>query len=52
MSKLIELYDKRGKAVTAARAFLDSKRVNGDTLSAEDEAAWWHFLPKSVLTAS
>jgi HK97 family phage major capsid protein len=36
----MELYDKRGKAVTAARAFLDSRRTGGDTLSAEDEAAY------------
>lgn len=40
MSKLMELYDKRGKAVAAARTFLDSRRVNGDTLSAEDESVY------------
>ena len=40
MSKLLELYEKRGKAVADARAFLDSKRGAGDILSAEDSAAY------------
>jgi len=36
----MELYDKRGKAVVAARAFLDNRRADGDTLSAEDESVY------------
>lgn len=40
MSKLLELYEKRGKAVADARAFLDQKRGAGDILSAEDSAAY------------
>ncbi len=41
MSKLLELYDKRGKAVAMARAFLDGKRGDDNgTLSAEDEAVY------------
>jgi HK97 family phage major capsid protein len=40
MSKLLELYEKRTKAVNAARSFLESKRTNGDTLSAEDDATY------------
>ncbi|KGP75002.1 capsid protein [Desulfosporosinus sp. Tol-M] len=40
MSKLLELYEKRNKAVAATRAFLDSKRANGDILSAEDDATY------------
>jgi HK97 family phage major capsid protein len=40
MSKLLELYEKRNHAVTAARTFLDSKRGAGDILSAEDSAAY------------
>jgi HK97 family phage major capsid protein len=40
MSKLLELYDKRNHAVQDARAFLDSRRSAGDTLSADDEAAY------------
>jgi len=40
MSKLLELYEKRGKAVADARAFLDQKRGDGDILSAEDSAAY------------
>ena len=40
MSKLLELYEKRGKAVADARAFLDAKRGDGDILSAEDSAAY------------
>jgi HK97 family phage major capsid protein len=40
MSKLLELYEKRGKAVADARAFLDAKRGAGDILSAEDSAAY------------
>ena len=38
--KINELYDKRNKAITAARAFLDSKRGESDTLSAEDSATY------------
>jgi len=40
MSKLLELYEKRGKAVADARAFLDARRGDGDILSAEDSAAY------------
>ena len=40
MSKLLELYEKRGKAVADARAFLDAKRGTGDILSAEDSTAY------------
>ena len=41
MSKLFELYDKRNKAVAAARSFLDSKRGdNSGILSAEDETSY------------
>jgi HK97 family phage major capsid protein len=40
MSKLLELYEKRTKAVNAARSFLESKRTNSDTLSAEDDATY------------
>jgi len=40
MSKLLELYEKRNKAVADARAFLDAKRGEGDILSAEDSAAY------------
>lgn len=40
MSKLLELYEKRNKAVAATRAFLDSKRANGDILSADDDATY------------
>jgi HK97 family phage major capsid protein len=40
MSKLLELYEKRNKAVTAAHAFLDARRENGDTLAAEDSATY------------
>ena len=40
MSKLLALYEKRGKAVADARAFLDQKRGAGDILSAEDSAAY------------
>ncbi len=40
MTKLLELYEKRNKAVAAARAFLDSKRGDSDILSAEDEATY------------
>jgi len=40
MSKLLELYEKRGKVVADARAFLDQKRGAGDVLSAEDSAAY------------
>jgi HK97 family phage major capsid protein len=40
MNKLLELYEKRNKAVTAARAFLDEKRAVSDTLSTEDSATY------------
>jgi HK97 family phage major capsid protein len=40
MSKTLELMEKRGKAVTAARAFLDSRRKDGGALCAEDEATY------------
>ena len=38
--KINELYDKRNKAITAARAFLDEKRAVSNTLSAEDSATY------------
>jgi len=40
MNKLMELYEKRNKAVTTARAFLDSKRAENDILSDEDNATY------------
>lgn len=40
MNKLMELYEKRNKAVTTARAFLDSKRTENDILSDEDNATY------------
>lgn len=42
MSKMLELYEKRNKAVAAARAFLDRQRdvASNGTLSAEDEATY------------
>ena len=40
MNKLMELYEKRNNAVVAARAFLDSKRVENDILSDEDNATY------------
>lgn len=40
MSKLLELYEKRNKAVVAARAFLESKRTDSDILSDEDNATY------------
>ena len=40
MSKLLELYEKRNKAVAAARAFLESKRADSDILSDEDNATY------------
>ena len=40
MNKLMELYEKRNNAVVAARAFLDSKRVENDILSEEDNATY------------
>jgi len=40
MSKLLELYEKRNKAVAAARAFLDARRQGDGTLSAEDEVTY------------
>ena len=43
MSKILELYDKRNKAVNAARAFLDSRSAVSDTLNATDAAAYEHM---------
>ena len=40
MNKLMELYEKRNKAVADARAFLDNKRNESDVLSEEDNAAY------------
>ena len=41
MNKVMELYNKRNKAVADARAFLDSKRgKDTDVLSAEDETTY------------
>ena len=40
MSKINELYGKRNKAIADARAFLDTKRGDSDTLSAEDEGVY------------
>jgi len=40
MSKLLELYEKRNKSIAAARAFLDARRQEDGTLSAEDEMAY------------
>jgi HK97 family phage major capsid protein len=40
MSRLLELYEKRGKAVADARAFLDAKRGDSDILSGEDSTAY------------
>jgi HK97 family phage major capsid protein len=40
MSKTLELYEKRAKAVADARAFLDSKRGDNGALSAEDEGVY------------
>lgn len=40
MNKLMELYEKRNKAVADARAFLDSKRSDNDVLSDEDSAIY------------
>lgn len=40
MNKLMELYEKRNKAVADARAFLDSKRNESDVLSEEDNATY------------
>jgi hypothetical protein len=40
MPKLIELIEKRNKVLAAARAFLESKRGDNDTLSAEDDATY------------
>lgn len=40
MNKLMELYEKRNKAVVDARTFLDSKRKESDVLSEEDNAAY------------
>lgn len=40
MNKLMELYEKRNKAVADARAFLDNKRNESDVLSEEDNAIY------------
>lgn len=40
MNKIMELYEKRNKAVADARAFLDSKRAESDILSDEDNATY------------
>lgn len=40
MNKLMELYEKRNKAVADARVFLDSKRNESDVLSEEDNATY------------
>lgn len=40
MNKLMELYEKRNKAVADARTFLDSKRNESDILSDEDNAIY------------
>lgn len=40
MNKLMELYEKRNKAVADARAFLDSKRSDNDVLSDDDSATY------------
>lgn len=40
MNKLMELYEKRNKAVADARAFLDSKRNESDVLSEEDNSTY------------
>lgn len=40
MNKIMELYEKRNKAVADARAFLDSKRGESDILSDEDNATY------------
>lgn len=40
MNKLMELYEKRNKAVADARAFLDNKRGESDILSDEDNATY------------
>ncbi|WP_307992297.1 phage major capsid protein [uncultured Clostridium sp.] len=40
MNKLMELYEKRNKAVADARAFLDNKRNESDVLSEEDNATY------------
>jgi len=40
MNKLLELYEKRNKALAAARTFLDARREVSDTLTAEDSATY------------
>ncbi|KGK87363.1 phage major capsid protein [Clostridium sp. HMP27] len=40
MNKLMELYEKRNKAVADARAFLDNKRNESDVLLEEDNATY------------
>lgn len=40
MNKLMELYEKRNKAVADARAFLDNKRNESDVLSEEDNTTY------------
>ncbi|MEG1149094.1 MAG: phage major capsid protein, partial [Niameybacter sp.] len=40
MNKLMELYEKRNKAVTDARVFLDNKRNESDVLSEDDNTTY------------
>lgn len=40
MNKLMELYEKRNKAVADARTFLDNKRNESDVLSEEDNTTY------------
>jgi len=40
MNKLLELYEKRNKAVADARAFLNERRGSDDTLNADDAATY------------
>lgn len=48
MTKLMELYEKRNKVVTEARNFLDTKRLENDTLSDEDSAIY-DKMEKSIM---
>lgn len=51
MNKLMELYEKRNKAVADARAFLESKRGDNDVLSDEDNLAY-EKMEKSIMALS
>lgn len=51
MNKLLELYEKRNKAVTDARAFLDSKRAENDVLSEEDNLTY-EKMENSIMALS